>query len=186
MGKYDKRISDTALRLGEVTFAFAHVLYPRREEDGTAGKYSVCVLIPKSDVSAINMIQQAVAAAQEKGRMTKWGGKIPARMNLPLHDGDADDKGPEFAGMMYFNCSTKNKPGVRVLENGHISEALDDDDFYSGCWGAVTVNMYPYANSGNNGIAVGLNNVIKTRDAERLSGGSSADADFADMADVLN
>jgi hypothetical protein len=31
------------------------------------------------------------------------------------------------------------------------------------------------------GISAGLNNVIKTRDGDRLSGGRSADADFADL-----
>jgi hypothetical protein len=45
----------------------------------------------------------------------------------------------------------------------------------------VTVNLFPYSASGNNGVGVGLNNVIKLRDGEKLSGGRSADADFADL-----
>lgn len=59
---------------------------------------------------------------------------------------------------------------------------MDTDDFYSGCWGAAVVNFYPYNTSGNMGVAVGLNNVIKTRDDERLGGGGrTAEADFGDM-----
>jgi hypothetical protein len=60
------------------------------------------------------------------------------------------------------------------------------EDFYSGCWGAVTLNFFPYDSKGNKGVGAGLNNVIKTRDDERLSGGSSADADFGDMGDCLD
>ena len=58
---------------------------------------------------------------------------------------------------------------------------MDSDDFYSGCYGAVTINFFPYENSGNKGVAAGLNNLIKTRDGERLSGGRTADEDFGDM-----
>jgi hypothetical protein len=47
----------------------------------------------------------------------------------------------------------------------------------------VVVNFYAYNTSGNNGVAAGLNNIIKTRDDERLGGGGhSAEEDFADMA----
>ena len=84
--------------------------------------------------------------------------------------------------MYYFNCSSNNAPGVRVKDElGSVVEALDEGDFYSGCYGAVTVNLFPYAASGNTGVGVGLNNVIKLRDGEKLAGGRSADADFADL-----
>ncbi|MBR5878844.1 MAG: DUF2815 family protein, partial [Akkermansia sp.] len=76
--------------------------------------------------------------------------------------------------------------GVRVLDAGKVVEALDSEDFYSGCWGAASVNFFPYDSNGNKGVGVGLNNVIKTRDDERLSGGSSAEADFGDMGDELD
>ena len=62
-----------------------------------------------------------------------------------------------------------------------ISEALDDSEFYAGAYGCVTVNMFPYNSNGNVGVGVGLNNVIKLEDGERLAGGRSADEDFADL-----
>ena len=68
-----------------------------------------------------------------------------------------------------------------MLEDGVVSDALDDEDFYSGCYGAVTLDFFPYESSGNKGVGAGLNNVIKTRDGDRLSGGRSADEDFADL-----
>ena len=64
-----------------------------------------------------------------------------------------------------------------------VIEAMGEDELYSGCYGAVTVNLFPYSSNGNVGVGVGLNNIIKTEDGEKLSGGRSADADFGDMAD---
>ena len=186
MGKYNKRINETCVRLGEVRFSYAHVFEPRESDNGGPAKYSVVLLIPKDDRDTLELIKSAIAAAEEKGKTSKWGGKIPAKRNSPLRDGDEEEKGPEFEGMYFFNCSSKQKPGVRVLEDGRIVEALDTEDFYSGCWGAATVNFFPYDSNGNKGVGVGLNNVIKTRDDERLSGGASAESDFADMGEVGN
>lgn len=185
MANYNKVITATSVRLGEVRFSYANVFAVRKNEDGSDGKYSVCLLIPKSDAQAKKLIDAAVEAAKQAGIPSKWGGKLPsaAKLHLPLRDGDAENPDdPTYEGMWFMNASSTLKPGVRVLENGVMSEALDSDDFYSGCWGAVVVNFFPYSVSGNVGVAAGLNNLIKTRDDERLGGGRSADADFGDMA----
>ena len=182
MANFNKKISDTSVRLGEVRFSYANVFQRRANPDGTPGKYSVCVIIPKADKATIDMFTQAYEAARALGKVNKWGGKIPAKVSLPLHDGDEErPDDAAFAGCMYFNCSSNNAPGVRVLDGGAVVEAIDGDDFYSGCYGAVTVNLFPYASNGNSGVGVGLNNLIKTRDGERLAGGRSAEADFEDL-----
>lgn len=187
MANYNKKISDTKIRLGEVRFCYANVFQPRKNDDGNDDKYSVCILIPKEDTTAKKLIEDAIAAAKEKGKSGKWGGKIPARLSTPLRDGDEEDKGEEYAGMYFMNVSSpvSSKVGVRVLAGGKIVEALDEEDFYSGCWGAVTINAFPYDSNGNKGVSFGLDNVIKTRDDERLAGGASAEEDFGDMADDL-
>lgn len=181
MANLNKSISDTAVRLGEVRFSYCNVFSKRINPDGTQGKYSVCVIIPKTNTEAVNLFKQAYEAAKLQGKSTKWGGKIPAKVQLPLHDGDEERDDPAFEGCWYFNCSSNNAPGVRYRDELGINEALDDSEFYSGCYGAVTVNLFPYANNGNSGVGVGLNNLIKLRDGERLSGGRSADADFNDL-----
>lgn len=179
----NKSISETACRLGEVRFSYVNVFSKRVNPDGTLGKYSVCVIIPKSNTDAVKLFTQAYEAAKLNGKTTKWGGKIPAKVTLPLHDGDEErPDDPAFEDCWYFNCSSNNAPGIRVKDElGQVIEALDDGDFYSGCYGAVTVNLFPYSASGNQGVGVGLNNVIKLRDGEKLSGGRSADADFGDL-----
>lgn len=185
MANYNKSLSPTAVRLGEVRFSYAYLFSPRANDDGTE-KYSTQILIPKSDTMAKKLIDDAVEVAKKNGVSTKWNGKMPvaSKLKLPLRDGDEEYPGdPLYEGHWFMNASTsvEHKPGVAILENGQVVQALDGDDFYSGCYGCVTLNFFPYAAKGSNGVAAGLNNVIKTRDGEKLAGGHSAEQDFADL-----
>ena len=182
MAKFNKKIKDTSIRIGEVRFSYTAVFQPKKNDDGTPSKYGVCIIIPKEDTETVNLVKEAIDAAKQRGKLEKWGGKIPANVKSCLRDGDIDREDDEaFAGCYFLNASSRNKPGVKVLEDGVVSDALDEEDFYSGCYGAVTLDFFPYESSGNTGVGAGLNNVIKTRDGDRLSGGRSADEDFADL-----
>lgn len=182
MAKFNKKNKDTSIRIGEVRFSYTAVFQPKKNDDGTPSKYGVCIIIPKEDTETVNLVKEAIDAAKQRGKLEKWGGKIPANVKSCLRDGDIDREDDEaFAGCYFLNASSRNKPGVKVLEDGVVSDALDEEDFYSGCYGAVTLDFFPYESSGNKGVGAGLNNVIKTRDGERLSGGRSADEDFADL-----
>ena len=57
--------------------------------NGSKPKYSVSVLIPKSDETTVRKINEAINAAIEEG-IAKFGGKKPnaAIIKLPLRDGD--------------------------------------------------------------------------------------------------
>jgi len=182
MANYNHKITETNVVVGEVRFSYVHVFEPMiNTATGEQGKYSVCILIPKDDKATLKIIHEAIDAATKKGQTSKFGGKIPAKLATPLHDGDEERPEDEnFAGMMYFNASSKNRPGVRIRDGG-IREPLEESEFYSGCFGAADVNFYAYDFAGKKGIAAGLNNVIRTRDGERLSGGQSADSSFAFM-----
>ena len=182
MAKFNKKIKDTSIRIGEVRFSYTAVFQPKKNDDGTPSKYGVCIIIPKEDTETVNLVKEAIDAAKQRGKLEKWGGKIPANVKSCLRDGDIEREDDEaFAGCYFLNASSRNKPGVKVLEDGVVSDALDEEDFYSGCYGAVTLDFFPYESSGNKGVGAGLNNVIKTRDGDRLSGGRSADEDFADL-----
>lgn len=163
-----------------VRFSYAHVLEPSKGiDDSKEPKYSVCVLIPKNAKSTLSLFKEAIAAAKEEG-IAKWGGKIPAGLKLPLRDGDEErPDDPAYEGMFFLNASTKRKPQVIDRAGNLITDPMD---FYSGCWGRVSLNFYPYNVNGNKGIGVGLGNIIKLKDDESLAGaGAKATEEFADL-----
>ena len=182
MSNYNKKLSDTMVRIGEVRFSYANVFEPRANNNGDP-KYSCAVLIPKDNAAAVKLVQDAIAAAQEIGKSSKWGGKIPRPCKTPLRDGDLDRDDPVYEGHYFINASasTKSKPAVKILDGGILADALDNEDFYSGCYGAAVLNFFPYDSNGNKGIGAGLNVVLKTRDGEKLSGGINADDALADL-----
>ena len=186
---YCKEISATKARIGELRFSYAYVFSPRRNEDGTPGKYSAQLLIPKSNTAAKKMIDAKVEAAINAGIPTKFGGKrpVPAKLHLPLRDGDEEfPDDPNYAGIWFLNATNRDAIPVRVLKDGVASEATDDD-FYSGVWGFAFLSFYAYSNSGNLGIAAGLDGVVATRDDKRLGGGKlDIDAGMSDLVSDAN
>lgn len=173
----------TKVITGEVRFSYLHVFEPYAGEVGQKPKYSVSLLIPKSDKKTIALIQEAVAEATDMGQTSKWGGKVPKNLKLPLRDGDEEkaDEHPEYAGMFFLNASSERQPG---LVDSHKQEIFSDQELKSGDWGLASINFYPFSVSGNNGIACGLNNLMKKRDGESLGGTpASAEADFAEEFD---
>ena len=59
-------MSNTKVTTGEVRFSFPHVFQPHANNPGQEEKYSVTILIPKTDTATIDAIQAAMqAAAQE-------------------------------------------------------------------------------------------------------------------------
>lgn len=173
-------MSETKVITDKVRFSYAHVFEPAAIEEGQEKKYSVAIIIPKSNKKSIAKINEAIEAAIEEGK-AKFGGKIPATLKKPLRDGDEERPDDEAYKNAYFiNANSARKPGV-VDEN--LDPIIDKDEFYSGCYGRASINFYAFNVSGNKGVACGLNNLQKLADGERLSGGSTAEEDFGDFAD---
>lgn len=159
-------------------FSYVHVWEPKAIQEGGEKKYSVSLLIPKTDTESIAKIKKAIDE-EFKGLVAKLGGKKPTKWKNPLRDGDEDRPEDEnYAGHYFLNASCKTKPGVVGIDKKPITV---QDDFYSGCYGYASMSFYPFSVSGSNGVACGLNNVMKTKDGESLGGRSTADSDFADV-----
>jgi hypothetical protein len=176
-------MSTTKVVTGKVRFSYAHVFEPSAIEEGQEKKYSVSVIIPKSDKKTVKKIQDAIAAALEEGK-AKFGGKIPAVYKNPLRDGDEERPDDEnYEGSYFVNANSARKPGV---VDANLDPILDKEEFYSGCYGRASINFYAFNVSGNKGIAAGLNNVQKLEDGIKLSGGaSSAEDDFGSDDDLM-
>ena len=172
----------TKVLTGEVRLSYCNLTTPRASQQGGEPKYSVTMLIPKSDTATKADIDASILAAVNEAVSKRWGGVRPPMIKDILHDGDGVRPsglpyGPECKGHWVLTASTKNPPQVVGIDN--IRTELAPTDIYSGMYARVTVNFYGYSNAGNKGIACGLGNVLKTRDGEPLSGGASAEADFA-------
>lgn len=167
---------------GRVRFSYANVFEPTAIEEGQTPKYNISILIDKSDKKTIDKINAAIEEAKEEGKK-KWGGTIPKKLKLPLRDGDEEREEDEaYQGHFFINANSTKKPGI---VDADLNPIMDKDEFYSGCYGRASINFYPFDAAGNKGIAVGLNNLQKMEDGERLAGGSSAEDDFGSDEDDL-
>lgn len=170
--------SPTQVTTGEVRLSYANLWEKKAVEEGQTPKYSVCLLINKKDTKTIDAINKAVEAAKQEGK-SKWGGKIPNKLKLPLRDGDEEKENDEnYAGHFFVNASSTNQPGIVDRNRKPI---LDQSLVYSGCFALAAINFYAFDKAGNKGIACGLNHILKTKDGEPLAGGITADEAFADV-----
>lgn len=159
--------------------SYANVWEPQ-SINGSEPKYSVSVIIPKSDKATIQKIQQAVEQAKQEA-ISKFGGKIPANLKLPLRDGDIDRPDDEaYANSYFINCNSKQKPQV---VDQQVQPILDQAEVYSGCYGRVSVTFYGFNSNGNRGVAAGLGNIQKLKDGEPLGGRVRAEDEFDTLDD---
>ena len=147
----------TKVVTGVVRLSYANVWEPA-SINGSNPKYSVSLIIPKTDTKTIDAINAAVDAAIKDGA-AKFGGKIPnkAALKLPLRDGTT---------------------APQIVDRS-VQPILDRAEVYSGCYARVSINFYAFNSNGNRSIACGLGNIQKVRDGEPLGGRSSAADDFS-------
>lgn len=171
----------TKVITGKVRFSYTYVFEPRAMEgqDESKAKYSVTLLIPKTDGVTLSKIKSAITAAKEKGKLL-WKGAMPPNLPTPIHDGDGvrengEAYGPECKGCYVITASSKTRP--QVVDSA-LNGIIDKNEFYSGCYGKASVNFYPYDTAGKRGVACGLGNLVKLEDGEHLDGRSTAEEDF--------
>lgn len=155
-------------------FSYLHCWEPDSVNGGDP-KYSVSAIVSKKDTATVNAIKAAIEQAK-KDSVSKWGGKVPANLKLPLRDGDIDRPDDEaYAGCYFFNANSRQAPQI---VDSKVQPILDQSEVYSGCYGKISVTFYGYNSNGNRGIAAGLGNIQKLKDGESLGGRTSAADDF--------
>lgn len=177
---------------GEVRLSYANLVTPRPPRDNPNGtpKYSVTLLIPKTDVNTYNDICASIRAAAQAATSTKWGGHcLPdAKLFSIIHDGDGTNDsgkpyGDECKGHWVLAANSTVKPGV--VDQSNINSELAPTDIYSGMYARVTLRFYGTEKGGNK-MCCGLGNVMKTRDGDSLAGGASAASDFAGVGQSVS
>lgn len=175
-----KFVNPTKVITGPKTrWSYANV-WDAKSINGGAPKYSVSLIIPKSDTKTVEKIQAAIKAAYEEGQSKlKGNGKsVPALsvIKTPLRDGDAERPDDEAYKNSYFiNANSATAPGIVDADRNPI---LERSEVYSGVYGRASISLYAFNSNGNRGIACGLNNLQKISDGEPLGGKSRAEDDF--------
>jgi hypothetical protein len=176
--------------LKDVRFSYPHLVAPRLNQTNNREEYTLRILIRKDDKESLSAIAAAINFCKTDDRLSKrfgQNGKIPARLEPDLYDGDAEANSagkipPENAGCYYMNLKSTTQPGLRDLKTSPHEQVTDESVIYAGSYGLVSFDMVPYSKNGKTGISHFLSNVVKTKDGEPFSAPRrTAEEDFSEF-----
>lgn len=181
-----KFINPTKVITGPNTrFSYANV-WEAKSINGGAPKFSVSLIIPKSDTKTVEKVKAAIEAAYKEGesKLKGNGRSVPALSAIknPLRDGDTERPDDEaYANSYFINANSSAAPGI---VDANCNRILERSEVYSGVYGRASISFYAFNSNGNKGIACSLNNLQKIRDGEPLGGRTRAEDDFATEAEA--
>lgn len=169
----------------DARWSYANI-WEAKSINGGAPKFSVSLIIPKSDTKTVEKIKVAIEAAYKEGesKLKGNGRSVPALSAIknPLRDGDTERPDDEaYANSYFINANSATAPGI---VDANCSPILERSEVYSGVYGRASISFYAFNSNGNKGIACGLNNLQKIRDGEPLGGRTRAEDDFATEAEA--
>lgn len=132
------------LRSEMLRIYYCNLFTPRAAQDGAKPKYSVTLLIPKSDKATIQKINGAIEAARAAYLARNNGKKLPANLKTTLHDGDGErpnggEFGEECKGCYVMTVSSINPP---VIVDAQKTPITDPQELYSGCYGRAIIKCF--------------------------------------------
>lgn len=171
-------MSESKFVTGKVRLSYPTLFEPK-SINGSEPKYSASLIIDKEDKATLAKYEKALEAAIQEGASKFKNRKVPANLKKPLRDGDTDrEDDPAYQGKYFLNANSNRKPQCVDQRKQPISDA---EDLYPGCYVRVSLTLFAFNTNGNQGIAVGLNNVQKWSEGEPLAGGSTANEDFDEL-----
>ena len=119
---------------------------------------------------------------EAQNRFKKSISDFPANMHRGLRDGQEKAQMDGYGeGKVFSNITTKIRPGVVNAKREDLGpEHGNADELYPGCYARATVGVYSYDNK-QKGVAIGLLNLQKVKDGERLDSRKNAAEDFDDI-----
>lgn len=97
-------------------WSYANV-WEAKSINGGAPKFSVSLIVPKSDTATVTKIQAAIEAAYKEGesKLKGNGRTVPALsvIKTPLRDGDIErPDDPAYANAYFINANSATAPGI--------------------------------------------------------------------------
>lgn len=171
-GSFVNAFQGVSYKSGKPKFGVTAVWLPKLFSDDDKKRW-------KAMMALLN--DRAVAAFQ-----MKWK-NLPANYRKGVRNGNEKTNRESFPEGCYFASLTCQQPpgvvGTKRGENGKLvtfSELNGNtNEIYSGAYYRATVNAYDFT-EGSPGVALGLNNLQKIKDGDRLDGRTNAHDDFAD------
>lgn len=162
---------------------------PPNARPGQKARYSAMFLLPK-DLVTRELEEMCLKLLEEK-----WGEKVGEMMNYPPPSNlkwpfrrdnvkqDGTKKYDETKFKCYISAWSENPPGLverYAGPDGKPKKVLQpsQDLFYPGCIVNVSVNPFVYDQTGNRGVAFGLQNLQMWDNGERLDNRVSAEDQF--------
>lgn len=160
-----------------VRWAYVNVWYPKTTKFRKEPKYSIQLIIPKSDLDTVKKIQQAIKNVYEQDK-AKFKGMSIVNIKKPLKDGDenkSDDVNYNNAYYLDATCLTAPE-----IVDKQLRPITQHSEVYSGVYGRASISFYAFNKGGEVGIACSLNALQKWSDGERLGYSVKAKEEFDD------
>lgn len=171
-------------------FSYLNCWEPKAISENGTPKFSVSLIIKKTDTKTIEKINKAIEFAYREGESKLKGNakSVPplTAIKTPLRDGDLERPDDEaYKGCYFVNANSTQAPGI---VDAACNPIMERSEMYSGVIGRASITFYAFNSNGNRGIACSLNNLQKLKDGEPLGSKASAESDFSsdDADDFLD
>ena len=136
----------------DTRWSYANVWEAKSINGGTP-KFSVSLIVPKSDKVTVEKIKAAIQAAYEEGqaKLKGNGRSVPplTAIKTPLRDGDTErPDDPAYANAYFINANSATAPGIVDADCNPI---LSRSEVYSGVYGRASISFYAFNSNGNKG-----------------------------------
>lgn len=167
--------------------SFPNLFVAKAGEDGGKLKFGCQAIWTPANFTATDkkLWNEMVGALNDEciKRFKKPLKEMPANFKKGIREGAEKELEGYGAGTRFASLTSTLGPGVVDRDKQVISpEEGNADDIYPGCYCRAKVTVYSYDNKGR-GVALGLRNVQKVKDGDRLDSRVSAQDDFDDDID---
>lgn len=121
-------------------------IWEAKSINGGAPKYSVSLIIPKSDTKTVAKIKAAIETAYKEGesKLKGNGRSVPllSAIKNPLRDGDTERPDDEaYANSYFINANSVTAPGI---VDANCNPILERSEVYSGMYGRASISFYAF------------------------------------------
>ena len=137
-----------AITTGKVRASYVSIFQPKVPQNGGDPKYSVTLLIPKTDTATINGIYAEMEKAKQEGAQKVFGGNVPPVCRTPLYDGDGVRPSGEAFGEECRGHLVMTASAVQKIEDGEpLTARVSAEEAFGGsnAYNAVPAMPYPGA-----------------------------------------